>query len=203
MQAGSPLWKKKYDEKAAKKARAKTKAMKKNKKKSTATDMLNLDEDDKSEVVLDSLGSFFNYLIDTDYHQDEAESSQAGDEEVTIISSDSEPLPRQKIRQVTRKVRFSHPLAYLDPNFILKQQQHENRRRTRNCGGGELSSGLPNTPAPCKRWNEVLQNSNSFYPKAGLIRQPLNPSDLSYQGNSHSSCDSSQTQLPDFKTTPG
>ena len=87
-----------------------------------------MDEDVESEVALESLGSFFNYLIDTDCHQDDAETSQAGDEEVTIISSDSEPLPRQKIRQVTRKVRFSHPLAYLDPNFILKQQQHENRR---------------------------------------------------------------------------
>ena len=46
-------------------------------------------------------------------------------EDVTIISSDSEPLPRLKVRQVTQKVRFSHPLAYLDPNFILKKQQHE------------------------------------------------------------------------------
>ena len=48
----------------------------------------------ESEVALDSLGSFFNYLIDTDYHQDDTEASQAGDEEVTITSSDSEPLPR-------------------------------------------------------------------------------------------------------------
>ena len=63
MQAGSAFWDKKYDEKAAKKARAKTKAVKKNKKKSTASDMFNLDEDDESEVDLDSLGYFFNYLL--------------------------------------------------------------------------------------------------------------------------------------------
>ena len=142
---------------------AKTKALKKNKKKSTASDMLKLDEDDESEVDLDSLGSFFIHLIDTDCYQDDAETSQAGDDEVTIISSDSEPLPRQKIRRVIRKVRFSHPLAHLDPNFILKQQQHENRRRTRTSGGGELSSGLPNTPATHKCRNEVLKNSSSIY----------------------------------------
>ena len=44
--------------------------------------------------------------------------SQAAKEEVTIISSDSEPLPRQKIRRVTQKVSFSHPLAHLDPHFF-------------------------------------------------------------------------------------
>ena len=144
--------------------------------------MLNLDEDDESEVDLDSLGSFFNNLIDTDCYQDDAETSQAGDDEITIISSNSEALPRHKTRRVTQKVRFSHPLAHLYPNFILKQQQHENRRRTQTGGGGELSSGLPNTPAPRKRRNEVLQNSNYIYPKAGFIRQPLNPSDSIIRG---------------------
>ena len=135
----------------------------KNKKKSTASDLFNLDEDgDESEVDLDSLGSFFIHLIDTDCYQDDAETNQAGDDEVTIISSDSEPLPRQKFRRVIRKVRFSNPLAHLDPNFILKQQQHENRCRTRTSGGGELSSGLPNTPAPRKRRNEVFKNSDSY-----------------------------------------
>ena len=83
--------------------------------------MLELDDSSKSEVALDSLGSFFNYLIDTNYHQDGMGASQAGDEEVTIISSDSKPLPRHKIRRVTRKVSFSHPLAHLDPYFLLKQ----------------------------------------------------------------------------------
>ena len=61
------------------------------------------------------------HLIDVDSSQDDAETSQANVEEVTIISSDSKPLPRQKVRQVTWKVRFSHTLAYLDPNFILKK----------------------------------------------------------------------------------
>ena len=111
--------------------------------KKTNTSELFALNDDESEVELDSLGSFFNYLIDTDYHQDEAEANNADYVEVTILSSDSEPLPRQKVRQVSRKVRFSHPLAYLDPNFILKKQQHEARRTTRNSGGGELSSGYP------------------------------------------------------------
>ena len=45
-----------------------------------------------------------------------------------IISSDSDPLPRQKVWRVIRKVRFSNPLAHLDPNFHLKKQQHESRR---------------------------------------------------------------------------
>ena len=130
--------------------------------------MFDLDDSSESEVARDSLGSFFNYLIDTGYHQDDMWASQAIKEEVTIISSDSEPLPRQKIRRVTRKVRFSHPLAHLDPHFLLKQQQHKSRRQTQTSGGEELSSGLPNTPR--KRRNEVIPNLNSFCPLAGLIR---------------------------------
>ena len=50
-------------------------------------------DDDESEVELDSLGSFFVHLIDNDYYQDEAEASHAGDAEVIILSSGSEPLP--------------------------------------------------------------------------------------------------------------
>ena len=96
--------------------------------------MLGLDDSSESEVALDSLGSFFNHLIDIDYHQDDTGASQVVEEEVTIISFDSAPLPRQKILQVTRKVSFSHPLAHLDPHFLLKQQQHENRRQTRTSG---------------------------------------------------------------------
>ena len=80
--------------------------------------MLRLEDSSESEVALDSLGSFFNHLIDTDYHQDDMGTSQGVDEEVTIIYSNSEPLPRQKIRRVTRKVRFSHPLAYQDPHLL-------------------------------------------------------------------------------------
>lgn len=69
--------------------------------------------------------------------------SQAVEEEVNINSSDSEPLLRQALRRVTRKVRFSHPLAYLDPHFLLKRQQHESRRQTQTGGDDDLPSGLP------------------------------------------------------------
>ena len=166
--------------------------------------MFELNDSSESEVALDSLGSFFNYLIDTDYYQDDTRASKVVEEEVTIISSGSAPLPIQKIRRVTRKVSFPHPLAHWDPHFLLKQQQHENRRQTRNSGGEELSSGLPNTPVRRKRQNEVLPNLNSFYPLAGLIHQPLNSLDSNYQEVSRSSSgDSSQTQLPAFKAAPG
>ena len=132
------------------------------------------------------------------------EASHVDGEEVTILSSDSEPLPKQKVRRASWKVRFSHPLAYLEPNFIFKKQQHEVRRTTRNSGGGILSSGLPNTPAPRKRRAEVSQISDLASPKAGLIRQPLNPSGSNYQGTSHSSSgDPTGTQVPMFKTIPG
>ena len=56
--------------------------------------MLELDDISESEVALDSLGSFFNHLIDTDYQQEDTGASPNKAEEVTIISSDSEPLPR-------------------------------------------------------------------------------------------------------------
>ena len=82
--------------------------------------MLQLADSSESEVALDSLGSFFNHLIDTDYQQEDTGASTAVIEEVTILSSDPEPLPRLKVRRVTRKVRFSHPLAYQDPQFLLK-----------------------------------------------------------------------------------
>ena len=49
--------------------------MKRNKKKSTASDTFNVDESEESEVDLDSLGSFFIHLIDTDYYQNDTESS--------------------------------------------------------------------------------------------------------------------------------
>ena len=105
--------------------RVKTKVTKKPAKKKTAESPgLNNDEDlddPESEVELDSLGSFFIHLIDNEYYQDDAEGSQAGDAEVIIHSSGSDPLPTQKIRQANRKVRFSHPLAHLDPNFLLKK----------------------------------------------------------------------------------
>ena len=163
--------------------------------------MFHLDDTSESEVTLDSLGSFFNHLIDMDYQQEDTGTSHEVNEEVTIISSDSEPLPRQKVRRVTRKVRFSHPLAYQDPQFLLKQQQLENRRQTRNNKDAELSSGLPDVTR--KRRTEVISDLYSLYPLAGVTRQPLNSSDSDYQETSPSSGDSMQSSLPAFKTALG
>ena len=124
LQADSPFWSKKLPEKS-KKTRTKNKAPKRPaKKKSNTAELFNLDDkddDDESEVELDSLGSFFVHLIDNDYYQDEANASRADDAEVITLSSGSEPLPTQKTRQASRKVSFSHPLAHLDPNFLLKK----------------------------------------------------------------------------------
>ena len=97
LQAKSDFWKAKYDHEAAKKARAAAIAARrmtrKPKKKKTASDLFHLDDASESEVAIDSLGQFFNYLIDTDYCQDDTGASQAVEEEVTI-SYDSVPLPR-------------------------------------------------------------------------------------------------------------
>ena len=93
------------------------------------------------EVELDSLGLFFTRLIDDDACQDDAEASNAEFVEVTILSSDSEILPLPKFRQANRKVKFSHPLAYLDPKFHMKTQQHEARRTTRHSGQVVTSTG--------------------------------------------------------------
>ena len=149
--------------------------------------MFHLDDTSQSEVTLDSLGSFFNHLIDTDYQQEDTGASHAVIEEVTIISSDSEPLPRQKVQRITRKVRFSHPLTYQNPQFLLKQQIHEIRRHTRTNKDADLSSGLPE--ASRKRRTEVISNLYPFHPPAGVIRQPLNSSDSNYQETSPSSGD--------------
>ena len=155
------------------------------------------------EVELDSLGSFFVHLIDNDYYPDDAEGIHADEVEVTILSSDSDPLPTSKIRQANRKVKFSHPLAYLDPNFLLKTQQHEARRTTRHSGQVVTSAGLPNSPVQ-KCHSEVSNLLVSACPKAGCFRQPLNLSDSGYQVTSHSSSgESSATQLPPLKTVLG
>ncbi|XP_044382221.1 uncharacterized protein [Triticum aestivum] len=140
--ADLPFWSKKLQDKSAKKTRMNNKALEKPaKKKTNPFELFDLDDKDESE--------------------DDAEGSRANVEEVTILSSDSETPIRQKGQQASRKVRFSHPLAYLDPNFILKKQQHEARRMTSNIGGGILSSDLPNTPAPCKRRPEGTSHSSS------------------------------------------
>ena len=148
----------KYDHEAAKKAKAAamntkktTRKTKKKKKKTTVEDLMKLDDTSDSEVALDSLGQFFNNLIDTDPYQDDTGASQAGEAEVTIISSDSEPLPRHKVRRVIRKVRFSNPLAHLDPNFHLKKQQHESHREA----GIEDEPAVVLQQTPRKRPNEV------------------------------------------------
>ena len=143
----------------------------------------------------------FNHLIAVDCHQEDTGVSPVAIEEVTIISSDSEPLPRQKVRRVTRKVRFSHPIAYQDPQFLLKRQIYESRRQPRTIKDADLSSSLPE--ASRKRRTEVISDLYSLYPLAGVPHQPLNSSDSNYQGTSPSSGDSMQSSLPAFKTAPG
>ena len=76
MQAKSDFWKAEYDHETAKKAGAGKKAPRKTakktvkkKKKPSASDLLKLDDTSELEVALDSLGSFFNHHIDTDYYQ--------------------------------------------------------------------------------------------------------------------------------------
>ena len=96
-QANSPFWKKKPHDKPAKQTRTKTKATKRPAKKKTNPSELNLDDDgddDESEVELDSLGSFFIHLIDNDCYQEEAEASRMGDEEVIVLPSGSESVPK-------------------------------------------------------------------------------------------------------------
>ena len=73
----------KYDHETAKKAKAAamiTKQMtrkSKKKKKTTAEDIMKPDDSSDSEVALDSLGQFFNNLIDIDPYQDDTRASQA------------------------------------------------------------------------------------------------------------------------------
>ena len=98
------------------------------------------------EVELDSLSLFFMHLIDDDICQDDAEASHADVAKVIILSSYSETLPSQKIRQANRKVKFSHPLAYLDPKLLTTTQQHEARRTTRHSGQVVTSAGFIEQP---------------------------------------------------------
>ena len=188
--------------------RQKTKSVKKpaSRKRTTASSNPPADDDVGNpdlEVELDSLGLFFICLIDDDYCQDDAEFSHADVAEVIILSSDSDPLPSLKTRRANQKVKFSHPLAYLDPNFPVKTQQHEARRTTWHSGHVATSVGLPNSPVRKHRL-EVSNCLVTSRPKAGCFRQPLNPSDSNYQGTSHSSSgESSATKLPPLKTVTG
>ncbi|XP_048536521.1 uncharacterized protein LOC125515130 isoform X1 [Triticum urartu] len=85
--ANSDFWKVKYDHEAANKAKIaamnakKTTRRLKKKKKTTAEDLIKLDDTSNSEVALDSLGQFFNNLIDTDPYQDDTGASQVGEAE--------------------------------------------------------------------------------------------------------------------------
>jgi hypothetical protein len=84
------------------------------------------EEDEDQEVELDSLGRLFNQLADATSSQEQVETSHAGEQEVTLISSGSDsPIPvRKKFRVAVRKVPFSHRDAHLDPQFLLKETQH-------------------------------------------------------------------------------
>ena len=150
--------------------RVKSKASKKLAKKRTAESPNPVEDVDDldSEVELDSLGSFFMHLIDNDHYQDDAEASRADNVEVISLSSDSDHVPVQKLRRAVRKVKHSHPLAYLDPHFCLKTQQHEARRTTRHSGQQVTSSGLLDTPVQ-KRRPEVSCTFNTSYPKASYF----------------------------------
>src|SRR3954465_14394242 len=163
-QGNDPFWSKKPpQEKPKKPTRPKTRVVKKpaNRKRTTASSDPPADDDVGNpdlEVELDSLGLFFIRLIDDDYCQDDAEVSHANAVEVIVLSSDSNPLPSLKIRRANWKVKFSHPLAYLDPNFLVKTQQHKAHCTTRHNGQVVISTGLPNSPVR-KRRSEV---SNSL-----------------------------------------
>ena len=160
-----------------------------------------VDESDP-EVELDSLGSFFIHLIDNNYSQDDAAASHADHVEVISLSSNSDLVPVQSFCRAVQKVKYSHPLAYLDPKFSSKTQQAEERRTTRHSGQQITSSGLPDTPTR-KRRPEVICSPEKLYPLKGFFRFPLNPSDPNYQVSSNSSGGSSTTQLPPLKTMLG
>lgn len=143
-----------------------------NRKKTTASSDPPADDDVGNpdlEVELDSLGLFFTRLIDNDHCQDDAEVSHADAVEVITLSSDSNPLPSLKICRANRKVKFSHPLDYLDPNFLVKTQQHEAHRTTRHNGQVVTSAGLPNSPVQ-KRRSEVSNSLVNACPKVGCFR---------------------------------
>ena len=144
----------------------------------------------------------FVHLIDNDCSQEEAEASHADNAEVITLSSDSHLVPVQKVRRTVRKVKQSHPLAHLDPNFSLKARQVEECHTTRHSGQQITSSGLADTPTR-KRRPEVTCSPEKLYPLKGFFRCPLNPSDPNYQASSNSSGGSSTTQLPPLKVVAG
>ena len=70
------------------------------------------------EVELDSLGLLFTRLIDDDACQDDAEASNAGFVEVTILSSDSESCLCQNLAGQTGKLNFLILLLIWIPTFL-------------------------------------------------------------------------------------
>ena len=171
----------KPQDKPAKAPRAKSKVTKKTAKKKTAESSEPPEDVNESaeEVKLDSLGFYFIHLIDNDYSQDDVEASRADHVEVISLSSHSDLVPVQRFRSAVRKVKYSHPLAYLDPKFPLKTQQPEGHRTTRHSGQQVTSSGLPDTPTQRRR-PEVTCSPEKLYPLKGFFRYPLNPSDPNY-----------------------
>ena len=115
------------------------------------------------EVELDSLGSFFIHLIDNDYSQDDAEASRVDHIELISLSSNSDLVPVQRFRRAVQKVKHSHPLAHLDPQFSLKTHQTEGRRTTQHNSQQVTSSGLPDT-SNRKRFPEVSCLQKVFIP---------------------------------------
>ena len=91
-------------------------------KKKTTASSDPADDDDVGnsdlEVELDSLGLLFTCLIDDDTCQDDAEASNADVAEVTILSSDSDPLPLPKFARQTGKLNFLILLLTWIPNFL-------------------------------------------------------------------------------------
>jgi hypothetical protein len=91
-----------------------------------------------------------------------------------------------------RKVPFSHPLAYLDPKFSMKKTQHTSSSHQVEGGGSGAAMGDSDAaPNLHKRTHEVLLSPTPSHPRAGLFKQPLNPSDSDYQESTQSSDDSS------------
>ena len=78
-------------------------------------------DDDESEVELDSLGSFFVHLIDNDCYQEEAEASRAGDEEVIVLSSGSESVPKQRTRQARQKSKVFSSFGLFGSQLYLAE----------------------------------------------------------------------------------
>ncbi|KAI4968566.1 hypothetical protein ZWY2020_045896 [Hordeum vulgare] len=99
--------------------------------------------------------------------ENEDNESQEDSVEVISVSSDSSPSPPKPARRICGKVPFSHPNAYLDPNFLLKKAHHTSNRKTRS-HSGDLVSGLPAT-------NKRKPNENSPPTSGDSVMSTLPP----------------------------